>query len=266
MTNRLNDVLQGKEDNYLLPFIWQRGEDEGAIREEMARIHASGIRAVCVEARPHPDFLGPRWWRDMDIIMEEARQRGMRVWVLDDDHFPTGHAAGALVNGPPELRRLFLKEEHIDAIGPQAGASFLIQPWLAPGDELIAAVAAPRQTGSVELAGEMLDLTDRIQGDTLYWDIPAGFWRVFLLIATRTGGSAHAEDYINPIVKDSVKVLLDTVYEPFYARYAADFGGTYAGFFSDEPGFYNDKGGYDYKSGLGKQGVCCRGARRCWRA
>jgi hypothetical protein len=75
MTQRLAEVLQGKEDNYLLPFIWQRGEEEAVIREEISRIHPSGIRVVCVEARPHPDFLGPRWGHDMDIILQEARQR-----------------------------------------------------------------------------------------------------------------------------------------------------------------------------------------------
>ena len=30
-------------------------------------------------------------------------------------------------------------------------------------------------------------------------------------------------------------MLLDTVYEPHYAHYAAEFGQTIAGFFSDEP-------------------------------
>lgn len=255
MATRLEEVLEGKEDNYLLPFIWQHGEEETVIREEMARIQASGIGAVCVEARPHPDFLGPRWWHDMDIIMEEARQRGMRVWLLDDDHFPTGHAAGRLVNAPPELRRLFLKEQHVDAVGPQAGASFLVKPWLAPGDRLLAAVAARREASSTLLNGELLDVTTGVAGDVLYWDVPAGFWRIFLLIETPTGGYKDEIDYINPLVAASVRVLLDTVYEPFYARYPADFGKTYAGFFSDEPGFYNDKDGYDYLSSLGKKEI-----------
>ena len=52
-----------------------------------------------------------------------------------------------------------------------------------------------------------------------------------------------------------MRVLLDTVYEAFYARYAADFGNTFAGFFSDEPGFYNDKQVFDYHSKPGKPGV-----------
>lgn len=34
---------------------------------------------------------------------------------------------------------------------------------------------------------------------------------------------------------ESCKVLLDAVYEPHWKHYAADFGKTIAGFFSDEP-------------------------------
>ena len=63
---------------------------------EMDRIRACGIKAVCIEARPHPDFAGAGWWHDLDIVMDEARTHGMRVWVLDDAHFPTGFANGAI--------------------------------------------------------------------------------------------------------------------------------------------------------------------------
>jgi len=262
MTRRLEDLLEGREANYILPFIWQRGEDEAVIRQEMARIDTSGIKAVCVEARPHPDFLGPRWWRDIDIIMEEARARRMRVWMLDDDHFPTGHAAGKNADAAPALRRLFLEEHHVDAIGPQDHASILIKPWfvdfrrpMAAEGTLLAAVAARRCAADNTLTGAFVDLTSRVQDDVLYWDVPEGYWRIFLLILSPTAGSERHQDYINPLVPESVRVLIDVVYEAFYERYGDDFGHTFAGFFSDEPGFYNDREVFDYRSKLGKVGV-----------
>ena len=79
MNHRIREVLERKSGNYLLPFFWQHGESEAVLREEMARIHEAAIGAVCVESRPHPDFCGPTWWQDMDIIMDEARRRGMKV-------------------------------------------------------------------------------------------------------------------------------------------------------------------------------------------
>ena len=187
----------------------------------------------------------------------------MRVWILDDDHFPTGHAAGKLVNGPAELRRLFLHEQHLDALGPQQNASFLIKPWHidanipSPAEDatLVAVIAVRRDAASGSLAGEFVDLTACIHGDILYWDIPDGYWRIFILFSSPAGGSEEQKDYVNPIVPESVRVLLDAVYEPFYERYPADFGQTFAGFLSDEPGFYNDRQSYDYRSGLGKEGI-----------
>lgn len=147
MNHRLQDVLDGRESNYILPFLWQHGEDEQTIRQEIARVHEAGIGAVCVESRPHPDFLGPKWWEDMDVIMDEARNRGMKVWILDDDHFPTGHAGGRVKQAPAELHRKFLAERHIDTLGPATGASLLLEPILVNGNnELISAVAVQRDS------------------------------------------------------------------------------------------------------------------------
>ena len=78
------------DNNYIFPFLWMRGEPEEVIREEISKIAECGIRAVCVEARPHKDFCGPGWWHDMDIVLDEAKKRDMKIWILDDKHFPTG--------------------------------------------------------------------------------------------------------------------------------------------------------------------------------
>nr|WP_275983992.1 glycosylhydrolase-like jelly roll fold domain-containing protein [Paenibacillus hamazuiensis] len=261
--------MEGQEHNYILPFLWQHGEEEQVIREEMARVHEAGIGAVCIEARPHPDFLGPKWWTDMDIIMDEARKRGMKVWLLDDDHFPTGHAAGKVKEAPEELHRKFLGERYIDTVGPAQGTSLLLDTLLMSGlrptishpqkasgkNKLISVVAVRRNPADGSLTGDSIDITELVHDGILYWDIPEGYWRVFIISENKDGGSQQQEDYLNPLDRDSVRILIDTVYETVYERYKADFGKTFAGFFSDEPGFYNDKTTFDFNSKPGKQGV-----------
>ena len=125
MYTRLTDVLEGHEDNYLLPFYWQHGNHTERIPEQVKRIYDSGCRALCLESRPHPDFCGEGWWRDVDIIMEQAKKLGMKVWVLDDDRFPTGHANGGIEKKHPELRQWVLTERHIDVLGPKRQASVI---------------------------------------------------------------------------------------------------------------------------------------------
>jgi hypothetical protein len=248
MSQVVEDVLAGRQVNHLLPFLWMRGEDESAIRIEMANIDAAGMKAVCLESRPHPDFCGPRWWRDVDVVMEEARRRDMRVWVLDDAHFPTGYARGWIRDRFPELRKLFLAQRHMDVVGPVAGAALLLHDganpamgWVREGERLIAAVAA-RRTGGNSVDPAVIDLMGKVDAGRLWWDIPAGHWRVYFIVETRTGG--NLPDYINPIDPESCRVLIDAVYEPHFERYCKDFGRTFAGFFSDEPSIANS-GSYD---------------------
>ena len=82
----MNDKLARR----ILPFLWVHGESEAVYREMVKAIYDANIRAFCVEARPHEGFCQEPWWRDMAILLDEAEQRGMRVWILDDKHFPTG--------------------------------------------------------------------------------------------------------------------------------------------------------------------------------
>ena len=77
MNKTIQALLENREDNHILPFFWQHGESEATLREMMAAIHGANCRAVCVESRPHPDFCGPKWWQDMDVILDEARKRNM---------------------------------------------------------------------------------------------------------------------------------------------------------------------------------------------
>ena len=123
MNQKVRNLLQSKGSNYIFPFLWLHGEEEAVLREYMEAIHASGIGAVCIESRPHPDYCGPQWWHDMDIILDEAKKRKMKVWILDDSHFPTGYANGALKDAPKELCRQFLYRSVVEIVGPMKASS-----------------------------------------------------------------------------------------------------------------------------------------------
>ena len=140
--NRLYDILHSQEDNYMLPFYWQHGTARDRIPAQVQRIYDSGCRALCVESRPHPDFAGPDWWADMDIILAECEKRDMKVWVLDDKHFPTGYANGLVAKKYPHLRQWVLTERHVDVMGPLEDGAFLMNPPT-PEEPLVGFMTAP---------------------------------------------------------------------------------------------------------------------------
>ena len=258
MDVRLYDVLAGKEKNYLFPFYWQHGDHTHLIPEQIQRIYDSGCRAFCVESRPHPDFVGDTWWRDMDIILEEAEKRGMKVWLLDDDKFPTGHAAGMIAKRYPHLRQWELIEYHVDVVGPANDTSII---YNGENEEniFLGAYAYKRNADALETCSyEAINLTDKVKGNYLTWDIPDGVYRVFFYYKSRIGGRREYIDMINP---ESVRVLIDAVYESHYAHYARYFGNTFVGFFSDEPEFGNQVFGKErfdfgfYEARIGKHSL-----------
>lgn len=59
MDHTILEILSGKAGGHIFPFLWLHGEPEEILRQYMGVIQNANIDAVCVESRPHPDFLGP---------------------------------------------------------------------------------------------------------------------------------------------------------------------------------------------------------------
>lgn len=249
MDQKIKKLLEGKFENHIMPFFWQHGEDEATLREYMKVIDEANCKAVCVESRPHPDFCGPKWWTDMDIILDEARKRDMKVWILDDSHFPTGFANGAVLDASLELHRqsvckvkLELEgpagEYRIDLTGKIPGEykfSSQMEQYILPmllkntahyeDDHVIAVTAIAEETKDV-VYGMIIDNEAVIEK-------PAGKVTVYIIGLSRNLGPHR--DFINMLHPDSCRLLIDAVYEKHYMHYKDDFGKTIAGFFSDEP-------------------------------
>ena len=241
-------------DRPIFPFLWMRSEDEATLRREIEKISECGIKAVCVEARPHDDFCGPGWWHDMDIVLDEAKKRDMRVWILDDKHFPTGYANGLIETRYPERKKQYLACTVADVFGASRELTLNVGRMLKPsigfweiGDpvdyaerannRLFALTALRFEEGS-RFHEDAIDLTAAVdeQGFARF-TLPEGAWRVHALYITRTDGGNPG--YINMLDAASAHTQIEGVYEAHYEHYAAEFGKTIAGFFSDEPQFGN---------------------------
>jgi hypothetical protein len=246
---------------YLVPLFWQCGESEDRIRNEITQMSNKGIGGFVVESRPYPDFLGESWWRNTDVVLDQARKLGMGVWFFDDKIYPSGYANGAAEKLRPDLLKYYLDERHIDAWqgdawegdawegdawqgdaqGHLTGSSFRIDSWIGDGERLFHVIGA-RIIDGVDTIDDasLLVLDEYVRRGVLYWDLPGpGKWRIFILLMTRNGGEAHTANYINPISSEAVDLFIQHCYEPYYQRYNGEFGKTFRGFFMDEPRFGN---------------------------
>ncbi len=256
MEKRLHDCLTDRYESRQFPFLWLHGdESHERIKEEILAIKNCGFRAFCVESRPYEKFCEEPWWRDMGFILETARTHGMKVWLLDDKHFPTGYASGFFEKEENAyLRKKMIREVQAEAVGPIRRCKVDVAGWIDPSREkIISVIAYPHLEGGERLdASGALDLTPTLSADgTVYFDLPQGVYRVCTLIETDGAGDhVCAASYIDMLNRASCEAMLKAVYIPHYEHFSSYFGETFVGFFSDEPGFLNRTGTYHNTLGI----------------
>ncbi len=217
------------------PLFWLHG-DESKERLEMyvGKVAEGGNGCFTIESRPHADWLGPGWWRDLSICLEAAKRRNLKVWIFDEKWFPSQVVAGKV---PPRYATKQLVASAVNVQGPRA--------WEADdygGDRYVAALAG-RLTADGKIEGDSLtDLAPFVQNGKLSWQVPAGKWKIMKYSHVQGHPVVTGQLSVDGASKDCVDWFLRTVYQPHYDHFSADFGQTIVGFFYDEPETRGDWG------------------------
>lgn len=250
---RLKDVLCNRGDNYIYPFFWIRPGETGLILNELNRVCECGIRAICVEARPYEEFGEDSWWSDVELILKECKRLGMKVWILDDERFPTGFAANYIQKNNIDNKKFSVISYSMDVLGPIKDGAVLINNYIPDkGDEIIGVYACKREKNSEVMTGEIIDLSENISGDFVYFDLPDGCYRISAVVRTLRGYSEMEQGRIDMLSEESARYMIKAVYEPHFEHFKKYFGNTIEGFFSDEPCFDNRDENEQFASELGR--------------
>lgn len=87
------------------PLFGFNGEvTESEIRLHLSDLAAQGIGGVFIHPRPGlvTEYLSKRWFELCRFTLEEARKLGMRVWMYDENSWPSGFAGGHVPAEMPE--------------------------------------------------------------------------------------------------------------------------------------------------------------------
>jgi hypothetical protein len=191
----------------LLPFwFWNDDLGDAELLGQIADFDAHGVYGFVI----HPRVGLPRsigWMSDamlefMAVAIAEARRRDMKVILYDEGMYPSGSSSGQVVAANPDLacRCLALAGD-----GP-----------LEPGQNLVATLTTA--------SGRRVTVIDRkadayIRGLHYVGDGPAE-------------DEPPAGDILNPA---TTRQVIRLVYDRFHEHFAADFGRTILGVFTDEP-------------------------------
>jgi hypothetical protein len=214
------------------PLFWLHGDESKARLEEyVGKVAEGGNGCFTAESRPHSDWLGEGWFRDLRICLRAAKAHGLKMWIFDEKWWPSGEVGGKV----PE--RYGSKRLSVEAASVAGPARFSAPGY---GGPRIVAVLAGRAEGDAIDGASLVDLAGSVRDGVLAWDAPAGSWKVckFTWAPQKVGGRY----LVDGASRDAADWYIKTVYQPHYDRFKADFGKDILGFFFDEPETHGDWG------------------------
>lgn len=226
---------------YTGPLFWMHGtEDESPerLRFYLEKVAEGGNGSFTAESRPHIDWLGPGWYRDLGILLEQARELDLHMWIFDERWWPSQSVGGTV---PPRFAAKTLVAEPVDLKGPMR-----YQAEDHAGERYIATVAGRINAAGEVLGDSLVDLAGSIkENGALDWQVPEGDWRVIRFTHKQAPGLGQRrgrELSVDGASQDCVDWFIETVYQPHYEHFKEDFGTRIRGYFYDEPETMGDWG------------------------
>ncbi|MGA2616701.1 MAG: glycosyl hydrolase [Thermoguttaceae bacterium] len=220
------------------PLFWLHGDESRQRLEQfVGKVAEGGNGSFTVESRPHSDWLGPGWFRDVGICLEAAKRYDLKLWIFDEKWWPSQAVGGRV---PPRYAAKQLSASSVEAEGP---GEFAAEGY--GGPRYIAAVAGRVAADGAIQADSLVDLAPSIRGGKLAWRVPVGRWKVMKFThrqAPGLGQGGGTQLSVDGASRDCVEWFLQTVYQPHYDRFQSEFGRTISGFFYDEPETRGDWG------------------------
>jgi hypothetical protein len=232
------------------PFLGWNGPDAkermARIVQDLDRLSANGVFIVNMSpGRGAPAYLSPEHMEQVKFVVEEAKKRGMKLWLQDESDFPSGFAGGKISQQYPELTMQGLDADIRITVMPGQTLKMPTPPGT------LGALAVFQQTGASQIVP--------ISSSGINWMAPArpagtgGYPKPWELVLVRhifrssptsnfnrTDGTRGKDsqysliDYLNP---DATRAFLAITHETYKQAVGDEFGKTVLGFFGDEPDY-----------------------------
>jgi hypothetical protein len=103
-TFRAKDFADPRKDSRpTVYWYWNGPVTPELVDRQLAELRAKGMYEVVLFSFDNdqmlPVFFTEEWFDIVGHTLEEARRTGMRVWLFNDDHFPSGRAGEYIVKG-----------------------------------------------------------------------------------------------------------------------------------------------------------------------
>jgi len=196
------------------PFwVWNDMLTEELVVSTLNDLAGQKVKQVFVHPRPGlmTPYLSPEWFRFWNVALKEAKRLDIRLWIYDENSYPSGFAGGLVPDAMPQSRgqSLHIRQEKLPP------------KW---SQEIIAIY---------RLTDDGYDnVTDAIKSGAELGE--ASYLVAFIKLADSAPwfGGKYYVDLLRPGVTEK---FLEITLEPYRREIGDEFGKSVPGVFTDEP-------------------------------
>lgn len=195
------------------PFwVWNDMLTETQVLQTLNDLAGQGIRQVIIHPRPGlmTPYLGEDWFRLWNLALRQAKRLGMRLWIYDENSYPSGFAGGWVPELMPQSRGkgLYINQVSRPSRSQTTIAVFAIKEG---------------RCEDVSQAAKAQDLPE--DGNYLVAQIRPAF-----------NSPWYADHcYVDLLYPGVTERFIELTLEPYRSRFGPQFGKMILGSFTDEP-------------------------------
>ncbi len=216
-----------------VPFwFWNDEMKDEEIVYELKEMASKSIYEAIIHARKGLafEYLSEEWFHKIGVALKMAEKLGMRLWIYDEDDWPSGYAGGRVLKRDPSFASKCLS---VEKIYPVLGKPVYIPNK--PNSDLVAVVAVFQDK-------EFIDITDCGRNGKEPWHSTTLCWEVFVFRMENCLHTPAYTDtpYVDLLNEKATEAFIEVTHKEYKKRFPQYWGNVIKGFFTDEPGFYQN--------------------------
>jgi len=194
-------------------WVWNDLLTDEMVVGTMRDLAAQKVRQVFIHPRPGlmTPYLSPEWFRLWKLALNEAERLDMKVWIYDENSYPSGFAGGFVPEAMPESRG--------------RGLAFREETSLPKWSEGTIAVFQLVDTFYRDISGEAREGSE----------MPPGRYLVASMVRAAPGPWYGGKYYVDLLYPGVTEKFLSVTLDAYRREIGGEFGRRVPGVFTDEP-------------------------------
>ena len=195
-------------------WVWNEDMTVEKIKAQLEDLKDKGFGGGFVHPRPGliTPYLSDEWLSLYKETVRLGKELGLKIWIYDENSYPSGFAGGLVPAALPEAARSGLK------------ATKLKKPDLKSFENLVCLLK--------EEDGRFLDITERVRGGETGW--PEGEYWAFQVVRQEPSPWYGGFTYVDLMRPGVTQAFLHLTHDAYQQVIGHEFGQTVPGSFQDE--------------------------------